>query len=62
MLTVTIETGNAAFHDDESGEPSGHEAARILRELADRLEAGATDGKVRDYNGNTVGSFELTAD
>lgn len=61
MLTVNIETGNAAFHDEE-GEPSGHEAARILRELADRLEAGDTSGKVRDINGNTVGSFELAED
>lgn len=64
MLSITIETGNAAFGDadDAEGPAAGYECAAILRSIADRLEAGETDGKLRDSNGNTVGSFELTED
>ena len=38
------------------------ELARILREIADQIEAGRDYGKsvpVRDINGNDVGSFML---
>jgi hypothetical protein len=53
MFTVKIETGNAAF------EPRPHdEIARILRELADRIEAGKFTRSLRDANGNTVGRVE----
>ena len=52
MYTVSINTDSAAFSDDP-----GAEVARILRELADQLEAGRFGGPIqlRDYNGNTVG-------
>lgn len=53
-LTVQIETTNDAFFDDR-----GAEAARILRELADKIEAGADEVILRDYNGNRVGTAEF---
>ena len=55
MLTIKIETGNAAFADDPG------ELARILRALADRLDdfdpQRYESGVIRDVNGNRVGSF-----
>ena len=51
-VTLTIDTGNAAF-DDGNREA---EVARILREAADKIEAGYEDFTLRDYNGNKVGS------
>lgn len=51
-VRITIDTGNAAF-DDGNREA---EVARILREAADRIEAGAEDFTLRDINGNKVGS------
>lgn len=57
MFTLTIDTGNDAFFLD-----TGAELARILRETADRLENGDTGAPVYDYNGNTVGRFELHQD
>lgn len=56
-MTVKItEMGNAAF--DEAGQMA--EAARILRGIADKLEAGADYGACIDANGNTVGKWHLT--
>ena len=54
MFKLEIATDNAAFHEDGGG--ATHEIARILRETADRVEAGASTNKLRDANGNTVGS------
>lgn len=49
--TITIETGNAAFEDSPTTE-----LARILRDLADRLERdGIPPEHLRDINGNRVG-------
>jgi hypothetical protein len=50
-VTIAISTGNAAFEGDY-----GYELARILRELADKFESGQEPLKIRDINGNTVGS------
>jgi len=52
-VTVTIKTGNAAFEENPN-----MEIARILRELANNLEADVQPGKLRDLNGNTVGTVE----
>ena len=54
IFNVDIRTDNAAFEDDRD------ELSRILRELADKLEASTNptefDGmKLLDANGNTVG-------
>lgn len=55
MFTLTIETENAAFANNMAGE-----VARILREAADRLEAGGEVGVLRDANGNKVGVGRLS--
>lgn len=55
MFTLRIKTDNAAF------EPVGSEIARILRDVADKIEhcelANEFDRNIRlmDANGNTVG-------
>ena len=54
MFRIEIQTDNAAFDPDP-----GPELARILRELAARLDDGvdlAEPIRLRDINGNTVGS------
>lgn len=56
-FTLTIDTDNAAFEDG-----AGDEIARICRDVAGRVEGLAnTDfrGGVSDFNGNTVGRFQL---
>jgi len=50
-FTVRIETGNDAFL-------SGTERGRILREIADRVDAGSAGGFIRDTNGNTVAEYQ----
>ena len=51
MFKLEIETGNDCFTNKEA------EIARILRAVAQAVEAGATMGKTKDINGNTVGKF-----
>jgi hypothetical protein len=54
MLRIEFETDNAAFNDAPE-----FEVARILREMADRIEllgGGFYSGPVRDVNGNKIGS------
>lgn len=56
-VRIDLDTGNAAFDDD-----AGAEVARILRDLADRLERDGIGGplpKPADLNGNTVGAVTL---
>ncbi len=58
-MRVTIETGNAAFHEVDGAK--GIEVARILRDLADRVEEQGCPAvgefyTVRDFNGNAVGT------
>lgn len=59
---LKIETGNAAFEEDGKSQ----ELARILRNLAERLEGGEmpdNDGwNLRDLNGNTVGNVSDDSD
>ena len=52
-ITITIDTDNAAFEDNE-----GAETARILRQLADQIEArpGCYGYNLHDFNGNKVGT------
>lgn len=57
MFKLKMDTGNEAFQDDGQ---SGHEhleAARILREIADKLDHGKRDGRCMDANGNIVGEW-----
>ena len=56
MLTIKIQTDNAAF----GGHPdSVDEINRILLELTGRLADGQLDGTLRDISGNRVGEFHL---
>ena len=63
MFNLTIRTANAAF-DEEDGN-AGPELARILRELADRIDDGVPDGDTAslfDANGNRVGAWNYSSD
>jgi hypothetical protein len=51
---MKFKTGNAAFEDYAE-----QEVSRILKEIADKVENGSTDGKIRDINGNTIGEWDL---
>lgn len=57
MFTLKIKTGNAAFQD--AGDDGKAEVARILREIADKLENGQEGGACMDGNGNRVGEWSL---
>lgn len=59
MFKVQIDTGNAAFDEDNGG--AAAETARILREIANKLESGRTEGVAVDGYGNSVGRFTLDA-
>lgn len=52
-IKIRIKIVNAAFQDMPE-----YEVARMLRELADKLESGRQPGKLLDLNGNAVGSVE----
>ncbi len=54
-FSITIKTDNAAFEGD-----AGPEVARILREIAGRIENGDTRVPCRDINGNLVGTAVLS--
>ena len=50
---LEVECGNAAFID------YAHELPRIMRQAAERIEAGVEQGKCYDWNGNVVGQFRI---
>lgn len=60
--TITIHTDGAAFHTDDGRPDAGPEVARILRDLADKVEPcrnlPARTG-LRDTNGITVGNARV---
>ena len=58
MFKLVIHTDNAAFGD--SVMEHGAELARILRDIANRLEGGSIAGSARDMNGNNVGGYLIT--
>lgn len=64
-FTVKIECGNDAFTDEAgnvTNDSAAPELARILREIADRIEAGTDYGwfkTIHDVNGNDVGRYAL---
>ncbi len=49
---ITFSIDNAAF-----GDCPMDEAARILRDIAQKLEGGQNAGNIRDINGNTIGQY-----
>ena len=58
MFSLSFDTGNAAFDDGNRKA----EAARILRDIADKMESGRQigGGPVYDLNGNKIGHWEMT--
>ena len=54
MFSLKFKTDNAAFQDGNKP----YEIAKILRELADKIEDGQTEGNIRDINGNSIGAFK----
>ena len=50
---LEVECGNAAFTG------YAHELPRIMRQAAERIEAGVEQGKCYDWNGNVVGQFRI---
>jgi len=58
MLKIEMKTGNAYFREEDGGLCS-YAVAKILREVAEKIENGRTEGKIIDGNGNCVGSFVL---
>ena len=58
MLALQFEQENAAF--GETGPDCDIETARILRVLADKVEAGCVDCPIMDMNGNRIGTMATT--
>ena len=59
MVKIKISTANEAFNEPGTGP----EIARILKRLAKDVESGVVHNdelRLRDINGNTVGSFKYT--
>ncbi|HWC37359.1 MAG TPA: hypothetical protein VG476_02465 [Acidimicrobiales bacterium] len=57
-FSVRFDCDDDAFHPEP-----GPEIARILRVVADRMEAGEDASRpvvIRDINGNVVGTYKLT--
>lgn len=63
MFEIKFTTGNAAFHDEMTGELDSYmealECQRILQEIIKKLEVGYRDGSCIDLNGNKVGTWKL---
>ena len=58
QFRLTINTDNAAFEGQYQGDDHRFEVARILRDVADRLQRGEDFSffeTLRDINGNDVG-------
>ncbi len=58
MFEISFTTSGDIF----IGQDKYYEAARMLRRVADNLEAFVSDGPVIDINGNRVGSWYIDHD
>ena len=57
MLNIEIKTGNAAFSEDEVLTIEGrYEIARLLRDVAMKIENFYENGKIMDINGKMLPS------
>ena len=62
MVEIRFGTSNAAFYDDNGNEDEyyrNHEVARVLREIADKVENYWDGGSIADYNGNKIGEWRI---
>ena len=57
MFRLTFDTDNSAFGDDPKAE-----SARILLSVINDLSLGKLHGTLRDFNGNSVGMWELLSE
>lgn len=55
MFKIQFETINAAFSDHGMAS----ECSAILDKIAARVRDGEFEGRIRDTNGNTIGSFSI---
>lgn len=60
VFELEVESGNAAFGPTEIDARA--EVARILRDVAARIERGCDGVPVFDVNGNRVGDFHFGAE
>lgn len=60
-FTLTIDMGNAAF--ESPSDELDHILARVLADVNDAFDDGLIPDRrpVLDFNGNTVGSWEITS-
>lgn len=62
MFKLKFNTGNAAFMTEDGEEDQMlecEESARILIDIASKLEHGYRNGLIMDFNGNHIGEFEF---
>lgn len=52
----TIDSNDTALAGEDGYSP---ELARLLRKVADKVQAHQTGGKITDINGNTVGTWKV---
>jgi len=62
MLSVEINLrqdriANAAFYSEDGSENAAPECARILRDIAQKIENGGDGGAIMDGNGQKVGEW-----
>ena len=53
MFKLEFETDDDAFQNDNFSV----EVERILKAVTERVKRGDTEGKIRDNNGNAIGTF-----
>ncbi len=59
-LSVTVVLDSAAFDDEVGGVGARErELARIVRDIGEQVEMGATSAPIRDINGKRAGDWEL---
>lgn len=56
---LEINLDNAAFHDDDGDFDPGHELAKILGDVKDKVRDGYFHANCYDTNGNCVGQWEI---
>ncbi len=61
METINDADFKLYFNMDNSAfdECADIEVCRILRLIADRIEAGSNGGSIKDINGNTIGHYDV---
>lgn len=54
-MQIRFKTDNSAFEDENKP----FEIARILREIAFKVENDITEASISDINGNVIGTWEI---